>query len=112
LTVSTTGGAWARKSGIDRASLKDLARMRKDSQQMFITQKSKSEPPRQGSHGSDLSQLRHELACPDNLTDDSRQRLLELDRRLTRLASLGGEHLRVGFSDAAIAALDGVEAVA
>jgi len=46
------------------------------------------------------------------MTDDSRQRLLELDRRLTRLASLGGEHLRVGFSDAATAALDGFEAVA
>ena len=79
---------------------------------MFITQEAKSDRPRQGSPGSNLSQLRQDLACPENLSDDSRQRLLELDRRLTRLAALGGEHLRVGFSDAAIAALGGAEAVA
>ena len=86
--------------------------MRKDSQQMFITQKSKSEPPRQGSHGSDLSQLRHELACPDNLTDDSRQRLLELDKRLKRLSVLCNEHFRVSFSELAVSALEGTVAIA
>jgi hypothetical protein len=56
--------------------------------------------------------LRQELACPENLTDDSRRRLLELDRRLTRLKALGIEHSRVSFSQTAVSALKGIEAVA
>ena len=79
---------------------------------MLITQKVKSGRPGQGSPGVSLSQLRQELACPENLTDGSRQRLLELDRRLTRLETLSVEHLRVGFSQAAVSALESIEAVA
>lgn len=79
---------------------------------MLITQKAKSGRPRQGSLGSGLSQLREQLACPENLTDDSRQRLLELDRRLKRLKTLGDGHFRVGFSDSAVSALASIGAVA
>jgi len=79
---------------------------------MLITQNAESGQPRQGSPGVSLSQLRDELACPENLTDDSRQRLLELDRRLTRLVDLGDEHFRVSFSESASSALQGIGAVA
>jgi len=78
---------------------------------MLITQEAKSGRPRQGSPGISLSQLREQLACPENLTDDSRQRLLELDRRLKRLNALGNEHFRVSFSESAASALAGVGAV-
>jgi hypothetical protein len=79
---------------------------------MLITQKAKSGRSRQGSPGASLSQLREELACPENLTDDSRQRLLELDGRLTRLGLMGDGRFRVGFSEAAVSALKNIEAVA
>ena len=79
---------------------------------MLITQEAKSGQPEQGSPGASLSQLRRQLACPENLTVDSRQRLLELDRRLARLETLSVEHLRVGFSQAAVSALKSIEAVA
>ena len=79
---------------------------------MLISQEAKSGQPEQGSPGASLSQLREQLACPENLTDDSRQRLLELDRRLTRLTELGGEHFRVGFSQLAASALESIGAVA
>jgi len=78
---------------------------------MLITQEAKSGRPRQGSPGISLSQLREQLACPENLTDDSRQRLLELDRRLKRLSALGNEHFRVSFSESAASALAGVGAL-
>ena len=79
---------------------------------MLITQEAKSGQPRQGSPGVSLSQLREQLACPENLTNDSRQRLLELDGRLTRLTALGDEHFRVSFSESAASALAGIGAVA
>ena len=78
---------------------------------MLITQKAKSGRPRHGSLGVSLSQLREQLACPENLTDDSRQRLLELDRRLKRLKTLGNGHFRVSFSEPAASALASVGAV-
>jgi len=79
---------------------------------MLITHEAESGQPRQGSPGASLSQLREQLACPENLTDDSRQRLLELDRRLTRLEALGDEHFRVSFSQSAASALENIGAVA
>ena len=79
---------------------------------MLITQEVENGRSEQGSFGASLSQLREQLACPENLTTDSRQRLLELDRRLTRLTTLGGEHFRVGFSRSAVSALKSIEAVA
>ena len=78
---------------------------------MLITQEAKSGRPRQGSPGISLSQLREQLACPKNLTDDSRQRLLELDGRLKRLKALGNGHFRVSFSESAASALAGVGAL-
>jgi hypothetical protein len=79
---------------------------------MLITQEVESGRSGQGSPVMSLSRLREDLACPENLTHDSRQRLLELDRRLTRLTTLGGEHFRVGFSRSAVSALKSIEAVA
>ena len=78
---------------------------------MLVTQKAKSGRPRHGSLGAGLSQLRQQLACPENLTDDSRQRLLELDRRLKRLSTLGNEYFRVSFSESAASALASIGAV-
>ena len=78
---------------------------------MLITQEAKSGQPRHGSPEVSLSQLREQLACPENLTRDSRQRLLELDRRLKRLGVLGNEHFRVSFSESAVSALAGVGAI-
>ena len=79
---------------------------------MLITQEVESGASRQGSFGVSLSQLRDQLACPAKMTNDSRQRLLELDERLKRLTALGDERFRVGFSDEAIVALQGAGAVA
>ncbi|MCP4377977.1 MAG: hypothetical protein GY794_17605 [bacterium] len=79
---------------------------------MLITQKTKSGQSRQGRPVAGLSQLREQLACPKSLTDDSRQRLLELDKRLKRLSVLCDEHFRVGFSESAALALEGTVAVA
>ena len=79
---------------------------------MLITQEVESGRSGQGSPGASLSQLRQELASPESLSDDSRQRLLELDKRLSRLTALGGEHFRVGFSQSAVSALADIEAVA
>ena len=78
---------------------------------MLITQNAESGCPRQGSLDAGLSQLREQLACPENLTDDSRQRLLELDRRLKRLGTLGNEHFRVSLSEPAASALASVVAI-
>ena len=78
---------------------------------MLITQEAESGRSGQGSPGASLSQLRQQLACPENLTDDSRQRLLELDRRLKRLSVLGDERFRVSFSESAASALAGVGAI-
>jgi len=78
---------------------------------MLTTQEAKSGLPRHGSPEVSLSQLREQLACPENLTHDSRQRLLELDRRLKRLGILGNEHFRVSFSESAASALAGVGAI-
>ena len=78
---------------------------------MLITQKAKSGRPGHGSPGVSLSQLREQLACPENLTDDSRQRLLELDGRLKRLGALGNGHFRVSFSESAASALASIGAV-
>jgi hypothetical protein len=79
---------------------------------MLITQEFEIGESGQGSPGASLSQLRQELACPENLSENSRQRLLELDKRLARLTTLGGEHFRVGFSQSAMSALADIEAVA
>lgn len=78
---------------------------------MLITQNAESGRPRQGCPGLGLSQLREQLACPENLTNDSRQRLLELDRRLKQLSTLGNEHFRVSFSASAASALAGSVAI-
>jgi len=78
---------------------------------MLITQEAKSSRPGQGSPVVSFSQLREQLACPENLTDDSRQRLLELDGRLKRLGILGDECFRVSFSESAALALSGVGAI-
>ncbi|MDP6545187.1 MAG: hypothetical protein QGH60_14465 [Phycisphaerae bacterium] len=78
---------------------------------MLITQNAKSGRSGQGGPGTGLSQLREQLAHPENLTEDSRQRLLELDGRLTRLEALGYGHFRVSFSESAALALESAGAV-
>jgi|GEM_PF-2233287 len=78
---------------------------------MLITQEAESGRPRQGSLRVSLSQLRQQLARPENLTEDSRQRLLELDGRLKRLVTLGDGHFRVSFSESAASALASIGAV-
>lgn len=79
---------------------------------MFISHNAESGRSGHGSPAASLSQLRQELSCPENLTDDSRQRLLELDRRLTRLTAMVDGRLRVGLSESAVSALESIEAVA
>jgi hypothetical protein len=79
---------------------------------MLITQKAKTGRTGQGSSATGLSQLREQLVCPKSLTDDSRQRLLELDKRLKRLSVLCNEHFRVSFSELAVSALEGTVAIA
>ena len=78
---------------------------------MLITQNVKSGRPGYGSPGISLSQLREQLACPGNLADDSRQRLLGLERRLERLGALSDGHFRVSFSELAASALASTGAV-
>lgn len=108
---STAALQWTRKSELAREGLKDMARIEKGISVMLITQEVKSGRPGQGSLGSSLSQLRQQLASPENMTDDSRQRLLELDRRLTRLETLGDGRIRVAFSESAASALTSIGAV-
>jgi|SaaInl8_200m_RNA_FD_contig_21_722913_length_369_multi_4_in_0_out_0_1 hypothetical protein len=79
---------------------------------MLITHEVASGRSSQGCLDASLSQLREELACPESLTDDSRQRLLELNRLLTRLTALDGEYSRVSFSKPAVSALQCTGAVA
>ena len=78
---------------------------------MLITQEVESGRPRQGGLPVSLSQLRQQLSRPENLTEDSRQRLLELDGRLKRLVTLGDGQFRVSFSESAASALASIGAV-
>lgn len=52
-----------------------------------------------------LDELRSCLAEPSRLTDQHRQRLLDLVRRLDRVRALGDEYAGVQLSDGAAAAL-------
>ena len=52
-----------------------------------------------------LDELRSCLAEPSRLTNQHRQRLLELVRRLDRVRALGDEYAGITLSDSAVAAL-------
>ncbi len=66
---------------------------------MLIPQ-SQSEPAgTQGRPRTDFAELRRQLANPSSLNEGSRQRLLDLARRLARIRALGDEYTRVDLSD-------------
>jgi hypothetical protein len=54
---------------------------------------------RQGSKAGSLAELRRALARPSRITDGTRQRLLDLARRLAAVRRLGDEYARVALSD-------------
>ena len=73
---------------------------------MLIPQSAQYETPaRHGSRAVKLDELRSCLAEPSRLTNQHRQRLLELVRRLDRVRALGDEYAGIRLSDAAAAAL-------
>lgn len=56
----------------------------------------------EGSHGglsTDFAELRRLLANPSELTDEHRQRLQRLARKVTRIRAFGGGRLRVEVSE-------------
>lgn len=71
---------------------------------MLIPQQAGKSHRRHGRRPADLAELRSQLAKP-SINDDTRQRLLELARRLARVQALGDEYTRVDFSPHAAAAL-------
>jgi len=74
---------------------------------MLIPQKAPSEAGRPNGIGRlSLAELRRRLADPATTGGGTRQRLVELARRLARIQALGDEYGRVGFSEMALAALD------
>ncbi len=74
---------------------------------MLIPQQACDRRVRQGRRSVTFAQLRKELASPSELlSDEQRQRLLELAKRLERIKALGDEYDRVDFSEAATAALN------
>jgi len=97
---------WTWKSGIVSEGVKEAYPGEKGISNMLITQEAKSGAPRQGGRSVSLSELRDQLAGPADLTTDSRQRLEELDGRLSRIWALGDEYIRVDFSQQAAAALE------
>ncbi len=74
---------------------------------MLISQEATSK--RGARHGSrtSLAELRRHLASPSAISDDHRQRLMALVRRLTRVQALGNEYARVELSPAALEAVHG-----
>lgn len=73
---------------------------------MLIPRETPGQAPRpQGCGRVGLAELRRQLTPPSNLSDGSRQRLLELARCLARVRALGDEYGRVTFSDEAAAAV-------
>lgn len=75
---------------------------------MLVPQEAASPPwSLQGSRPSGVAELRDQLSAPSRLNCGTRQRLLELNRRLARVQALGDEYARVELSDLARAALAG-----
>jgi hypothetical protein len=73
---------------------------------MLISQTAQGKAARpQGSGRVSLAELRRRLADPEETGDGTRQRLIELARRLARVRALGDEYGRVGFSEPAAAAM-------
>jgi len=73
---------------------------------MLIPQSAQCETSsRQGRRAVKLDELRSCLAEPSRLTNQHRQRLLELVRRLDRVRALGDEYAGITLSDSAVAAL-------
>jgi len=73
---------------------------------MLIPQSAQCETSsRQGRRAVKLDELRSCLAEPSRLTNQHRQRLLELVRRLDRVRALGDEYAGIRLSDSAVAAL-------
>ena len=66
---------------------------------MLISQSAQGGPA--GTNGLasvDIAELRRQLANPSTVSDATRQRLLQLARRLARVRALRDEYLRVDFS--------------
>ena len=86
---------------------------RKESSDMLISQRGGGEWVRgNGCVRANLAELRRQLAEPSRMSDGSRQRLLELARRLARVQAMGDEYVRVGLSDYAAEALRCCDATA
>ena len=67
---------------------------------MFTSRKSSDDlGDRQGGRWANLSELRHELAKPSQLTDGHRQRLVDLAQRVARVQELGEAYTRVSLSE-------------
>lgn len=73
---------------------------------MLIPQQAQCETQRrQGRPRVSFVELRRQLANPSEASDGTRQRLLDLTRRLARVQALGDEYTRVSLSDQAAAFL-------
>ncbi|NLW86524.1 MAG: hypothetical protein GXY38_06590 [Planctomycetes bacterium] len=73
---------------------------------MLISQQTRHKPARgQGCPPGGLAELRSQLAKPSAVSDGSRQRLLNLSRRLAAVQALGDDFARVDFSPFAAEAL-------
>jgi len=79
---------------------------------MLIPQDAQYEksPRRHGRRTVKLAELRSCLAEPSRLTNQHRQRLLELIHRLDRVRALGDEYAGVQLSESAAAALSAAAA--
>jgi hypothetical protein len=59
----------------------------------------------QGCRPATLADLRQQLAMPLRLSEEHRQRLLELTQRVARVQAMGGRYGRVSLSEHAALAL-------
>jgi hypothetical protein len=72
---------------------------------MLISQSQSETIGRQGSRSPDFAELRRQVANPSEMDESSRQRLMDLARRLARVRAMGDEYHRVDLSDYAASVL-------
>jgi hypothetical protein len=72
---------------------------------MLISQSLSETTARQGSRPLDFAELRRRVANPSEMDESSRQRLMDLARRLARVRAMGDEYHRVDLSDYAASVL-------
>jgi hypothetical protein len=66
---------------------------------MLIPRNALSETDRHGRQNVSLTELRSALGDPSRLTDDQRQRLMELQRKLDRVRALGDGYAGIELSE-------------